>query len=316
MKLGKYKGLHAHRPDIAVQEEEIDKVLKNKQQENSIVYTIDDRPARMGDQAVLDFDAACGGKPLAGGKGRNYPLLLGSHTFVIGFEEAVVGHAVGDRFEVSVAFPEDYRVPSLRGKTVIYQIHLKSLRIPEYQEVNDDFARDFSEYDTLADWRSAIREELAERHEVSAYQKLTKNLLEQIIASSEIPVDADLKEELAGELYEDFLCELENSGMTLEKYRKRTGKDEAEIYAEKEAEAEQIIRQQSVLHAIANKEHLRISDEALAEEIASLAVEEGEDPEIFAEMLGDEEIESIADQLLLDLTMEFILEHVVWDSGQ
>lgn len=316
MKLGQYKGLHARRPDIAVRESEIDKVLKNKQQENAIVYTIDDRPARMGDQAVLDFDTECEGKPVPHGKTRNYTLLLGSHTFVKGFEEAVAGHSAGDQFQISVTFPENYRIPSLQGKNIIYHVHLKALRLPEYQTIDNDFALDFSRYDTLEEWRTAIREELAERHEVSAYQKLTKNLLDQIIASSEIPVDADLKEELAEELYEDFLCDLEDAGMTFEKYRKRTGKDEAAVQAEKANEAEQMIRQQSVLHAIANKEHLKISDEDLAEEIASLAEEEGEDPGIFAEMLGDEEIESIADQLLLDLAMEFILEHVIWDSAQ
>lgn len=316
MKLGKYKGLHARRPDITVRETEIDKVLENKQRENSIVYNIDDRPARMGDQAVLDFDAECGGKPVPQGRTSNYPLLLGSHTFVKGFEEAVAGHSVGDRFQICVTFPENYRVPSLQGKSVIYHVHLKALRLPEYQKIDDNFALDFSGYDTLEEWRNAIREELAERHEISAYQKLTKTLLDQIIADSEIPVDADLREDLADELYEDFLCDLEDSGMTLEKYCRRTGKDEKQIRREKEREAGDMIRQQSVLHAIANRENLKVSNEDLVGEIASMAAEEGEDPDIFAEMLGDEEIESIADQLLLDLSMEFILEHVIWDSGQ
>lgn len=313
MKLGTYKGLRAARPDITVKEQEIDKVLKNKQRENSIVYTIDDRPAEMGDQAVLDFEASCGGAPVPGGKGRNYPLLLGSHTFVKGFEDAIAGHQIGDRFEICVTFPEDYRIPAFCGKNVVYQIYLKALQKPEYQELNDDFARDFSEYDTLEDWRSAIREDLAERHETSAYQRLTKELLEQIIANSDIPVDAGLKQELSEELYEDFLWDLEDSGMTFEKYCRRTGKNKKQIRAEKEAEAEQIIRQQSVLHAIANREHLAASDEELAGEIAVMAAEEGEAEEAFADMLGDEEIDAIADRLQMEKAMEFILEHVIWE---
>lgn len=313
MKLGKYKGLRAKRPDVTVKEAEIDKVLNNKQRENSIVYTVDDRPAQMGDQAVLDFDAECEGRPLPQGKSRNYSLLLGSHTFVKGFEEAVTGHETGDQFQICVTFPEDYRLPAFRGKKITYHVHLKNLRIPEYQELDDDFARDFSEYDTLADWRSAIREDLAERHEASAYQRLTKELLEQIIADSVIPVDAGLKQELADELYEDFLWDLENSGMTLEKYCRRTGKNKKQILAEKEFEAEQLIRQQSVLHAIANREHLNVSAEEIAGEIAAMAAEEEEDPESFADMLGDEEIDGIADRLQMDKAIEFILEHVIWE---
>ncbi len=314
MKLGNYKGLRARRPDITVKEAEIDKVLKNKQRENSVVYTVDDRPARMGDQAILNFNARCGGKDIPGGQSRSYPLLLGSHTFVKGFEEAVAGHSIGDRFEIRVTFPADYRIADLRQKEVIYHVHLTGLRIPEYQEINDEFARDFSEYETLADWRNAIREELAERHELSAYQKLTRELLDQVIADSSVPVDRDLLQDLAEDLYDDFLYDLEDSNMTLEKYCKRTGKNKRQIRAEKEAEAAQIIRQQSVLHAIANREHLTVTEEELAGEIAAMAAGEGEDPEVFASMLGDEEIEGISDQLQLDKAMEFILEHVCWEE--
>ena len=217
-----------------LKEAEIDKVLKNKQRDNSVVYTVDDRPARMGDQAILNFNARCGGKDIPGGQSRSYPLLLGSHTFVKGFEEAVAGHSIGDRFEIRVTFPADYRIADLRQKEVIYHVHLTGLRIPEYQEINDEFARDFSEYETLADWRNAIREELAERHELSAYQKLTRELLDQVIADSSVPVDRDLLQDLAEDLYDDFLYDLEDSNMTLEKYCKRTGKNKYQIIWEKD----------------------------------------------------------------------------------
>lgn len=314
MKLGAYKNLRARRPDISVKEEEIDRVLKNKQREYSVVYTVDNRPAAMGDEAVLDFDAACSGKPIPNGKSENYALLLGSHTFVKGFEETITGHSIGDHFEIRITFPENYRIPGLRGKIVTYQVHLKALRIPEYQKIDDDFARDFSEYDTLSDWKNAIREELAQRHEISATQKLTRELLDQIISRSDIPIDEDLKQELADELYEDFLWDLEENGMTLEKYCRRTGKNKKQIRAGKEAEAVQMIRQQSVLHAIADREHLTVTDEELAEEIAAMAAEEGEDPERFADMLGDEELDAIADQLRMDRAMELVMEHVDWEA--
>ena len=311
MKLGTYKGLHGRKPDLTVQEQEIDQVLKNKQKEHSVVYNIDCRPAQMGDQAILNFDTECDGKPIPRGSSRNYPLLLGSHTFVKGFEEAIVGHAIGDRFDVHITFPSDYRIPDLAQKDVIYHIQLKALRIPEYQTLDDDFARDFSEFQTLAEWRNAIRGDLEKRREVSAYDKLSRELLDQIIASSQISMDPELREELAQELFEDFLYDLEDTGMTFEKYCRRTGKTKKQIRKEKEKEAGDMIRQQFVLHAIANKEHLQISEDELALEIAALAEEEGEDVNEFRQMLGDEEIEGILDQLIMDKAMAFVLDHTV-----
>lgn len=314
MKLGTYKGLHAVRPYVTVEDREIDNVLKNKQQEYSVVYHIDHRPAQLGDQAVLDFKIECEGQAVPQGESQNYPLLLGSHTFVKGFEEAIVGHETGDCFDVTLTFPAEYRIPSLRGKDVVYHVHLKALQLPEYQEIDDDFARDFSPYNTLEEWKAEIRANLEERREASSYERLSRDLLNQIIADSEIPVDPEIKEELSMELLEDFLYELEAGNMTFEKYCKRTGKNKQQIRAEKDAEAEQTLCQQTVLHAIAAEENLQISDEELQEALAFLAAEEGEEPEEFSDSLGEEELEGILDQLSMNKAMEFILEHVIFDE--
>lgn len=311
MKLGKYKGIRAKQPDITVQEKEIDKVLKNKQHEYAVVRNIDDRPAQIGDEAVLDYDAECEGKTVPGGKSRNYPLLLGSHTFVQGFEDAIVGHACGDHFDIKVTFPENYRISALAGKDAVFHVHLKQLRIPEYQMIDDDFAKDFSEFDTLSEWRAEIYEQIRERREASSYEKLARELLGKIIADSRIPIDEDLKQEISMELYEDFLYSLEENGMTFETYCKRSGLTKKQIRASKDEEAIRSIQEQYVLHAIANKENLRVTEEELSRELCELAAEEGEDVDVFIQMLGEEELESIADQLQMNKAMEFIFEHAI-----
>ncbi|MCC8029367.1 MAG: trigger factor [Lachnospiraceae bacterium] len=311
MKLGKYKGLKAVRPDLTVQEAEVDQVLNNRQRENAVVFHIDDRAADWGDEAVLDFDAECGGKPIPNGKSRSYPLLLGSRTFVRGFEDAVVGRSPGERFDVSVTFPEDYRIRNLAGRGTVFHVHLRALRLPEYQEIDDDFARDFSEHDTLADWRAEIRADLEERRKVSASEKLTRDLMSQVIANSVFPIDAGLVREVAGDLYEEFLMNLEEESMSLKTWLHRSGQTEQELRASKTEEAVRLIQSESVLHAIAKREHLDVSDAELAEEIAALAEEEHMDPEEFKLMLGEDELESISDQLLLDKALSFVLEHAV-----
>lgn len=311
MKLGKYKGIRAKHPNVIVDKKEIDKVLKNKQHENCVVYTVDDRPAKMGNEAVLDYHVECDGKTVPGSSQESYPLLLGSHTFVKGFEEAVVGHAIGDRFDIAVTFPEKYRMANLAGKDAVFHVTLKQLRIPEYQPIDDDFAKDFSEFSTLAEWREQIFQNLRERKEASAYEKLARELLTKIIADSKIPIDPEIKKEITEELYEDFLYSLDENGMTLETYLNRSGMTKKQIRAAKEEEAIRAIREQSVLHAVANAEHLEISPEELADELAELAYEEGEDPDVFTEMLGEEEIESIGDQLRMNKAMEFVLEHAI-----
>lgn len=311
MKLGRYRGIRAKQPNVTVGEKEIEKVLKNKQHENSVVYTIDDRTAAMGDEAVLDYYVECDGQKVPGSTQHHYPLLLGSHTFVKGFEESVVGHAVGDSFDIAVTFPVKYRMARLAGKDATFHVTLKQLRLPEYQPIDDDFAQDFSEYSTLAEWREEIRQNLQERKEASAWEKLARELLGKIIADSRISIDPEIKAEIADELYEDFLYQLEENSMTLDAYCKRSGMTKKQIRAAKEEEAARTIREQSVLHAVASAEHLDVSAEELAEEIAALAYEEGEDPDVFAEMLGDEEMESISDQLRMDKAMEFIIQNAI-----
>jgi trigger factor len=228
MKLGQYKGIHARRPNIKVTEQDIEKVLKKKQKEFSLVITVDDQPARI-----------------------------------------------------------------------------------EYQPLDDDFAKDFSEYDTLAEWKSAICENLTRRKETSAYNRLSRDILSAIIADSEIPIDDEIWQELTEELFEDFLYALEENGMTQEVYCQRSGYTIEGVRKLKENEALRSIQEQSVLHAVALEEHLTVTAEELTEELCILAEEEGEEADDFCESLGEEEVESIADSLLMNKAMDLILEHAI-----
>lgn len=256
MKLGPYKGIRAHVPAVKIQEQEIQHILEQKQVEYSIVHDVTDRPAKCGDQVVLDFDGTLDGAPIPQGRSRNFFLILGSHSFIRGFEEQIVGKRVGEQFDIYVTFPRSYFMKALREKNVVFHTTLKKIHLPEYQPLDDDFAKDFSEYDTLRDWKDAIRRKLEASRRDDAQEKTSDDILSTIIDSSEIPINEELKEELAKDFFEDFRDQLRERGLTPEDYYRKTGRDEADMMERYDKRAVRTIQEQSVFHAIAEKEDI------------------------------------------------------------
>lgn len=311
MKLGKYKGIKAQKPRVSVSDTDVLRVLKRKQRENAVVTNITERPAMMGDQVILDYDLIPKNKHVPGGQSRDFSLILGSEKFIPGFDEQIVGRCPGDVFEVRVDVPDSYRVAQLAGKPALFRVTLKRIGLCEYQPLDDDFARDFSEYDTLDAWKEEICESILERRKLSSCKKVERQLISAIIRDSVIPIDRDLKQQIADELYEEFLENLAMNGLTLEKWCMRAGCTKRELLKKKEAEAIYAIREQSVLHAIAAKEKLTVSREELVEAIGDFAEEEGISPAEFESLLGEEERMALTDQLYLNKALQFVIEHAV-----
>ena len=314
MRLGTYKGIHMTRPNTEVTEHEVMNVLKKKQKEYAVATTIDNRSAQTGDQAILDFEGCYNGKTIPHGNGENFALTIGAKAFLPEFDEALVGKNIGDTFDIDVTFPADYRISAMQNRSVVFHTTLKKLRLVDCQPIDDEFAKDFSEYGTLDEWKEEILANLQERRETSVREKFAREVMAKIIADSDIPIDDDLKEEMTQIYYDDFLDELEMNQIPLELYCKRSGHSEDEIYADKEQEAVEAIQAQSVLHAVAAAEKIRITPEELAEELRTIALEEEEDPEEFVETLEEEDVDNIADQLTMDKTMAFLLDSVVFED--
>ena len=314
MRLGTYKGIHMTRPNTEVTEHEVMNVLKKKQKEYAVATNIDDRSAQTGDQAILDFEGRYNGKTIPHGNGENFALTIGAKAFLPEFDKALIGKNISDTFDIDVTFPADYRISAMQNRSVVFRTTLKKLRLVDYQPIDDEFAKDFSEYKTLDEWKDEILANLQERRETSVREKFAREVMAKIIADSDIPIDDDLKEEMTQSYYDDFLDELEMNQIPLELYCKRSGHSEDEIYADKEQEAVEAIQAQSVLHAVAAAEKISITPEELAEELRAIAIEEDEDPEEFVETLEEEDVENIADQLTMDKTMAFILDSVIYDK--
>ena len=313
MRLGTYKGIHMTRPNTEVTKHEVLNVLKKKQKEYAVATNIDDRSAQEGDQVILDFQGMYHGQDIPHGNGSDFALTIGAKAFLPEFDDALIGKNIGDTFDINVTFPTDYRISTMQNRSVVFHTTLKKIRLMDYQPIDDEFAKDFSEYTTLNEWENEIFSHLQARRKTSVQEKLTREVMAKIIADSDIPIDDDMKEEITQIYYDDFLDELEMNQIPLELYCKRSGHTEDEIYADKEQEAIKTIQAQSVLHAVAAAEKISITQEELAEELRAIAIEEDEEPEEFVETLEEEDGENIADQLTMDKTMAFILDSVIYD---
>ena len=314
MRLGTYKGIHMTRPNTEVTKHEVLNVLKKKQKEYAVATNIDDRSAQEGDQVILDFQGMYHGQDIPHGNGSDFALTIGAKAFLPEFDDALIGKNIGDTFDINVTFPTDYRISTMQNRSVVFHTTLKKIRLMDYQPIDDEFAKDFSEYTTLNEWENEIFSHLQARRKTSVQEKLTREVMAKIIADSDIPIDDDMKEEITQIYYDDFLDELEMNQIPLELYCKRSGHTEDEIYADKEQEAIKTIQAQSVLHAVAAAEKISITQEELNTELQNIAKEEEEDPEEFMATLEEEDVENIADQLTMDKTMAFILDSVVWDD--
>ena len=314
MRLGTYKGIHMTRPNTEVTKHEVLNVLKKKQKEYAVATNIDDRSAQEGDQVILDFQGMYHGQDIPHGNGSDFALTIGAKAFLPEFDDALIGKNIGDTFDINVTFPTDYRISTMQNRSVVFHTTLKKIRLMDYQPIDDEFAKDFSEYTTLNEWENEIFSHLQALRKTSVQEKLTREVMTKIIADSDIPIDDDMKEEITQIYYDDFLDELEMNQIPLELYCKRSGHTEDEIYADKEQEAIKTIQAQSVLHAVAAAEKISITQEELNTELQNIAQEEEEDPEEFMATLEEEDVENIADQLTMDKTMAFILDSVVWDD--
>ena len=313
MRLGTYKGIHMTRPNTEVTKHEVLNVLKKKQKEYAVATNIDDRSAQEGDQVILDFQGMYHGQDIPHGNGSDFALTIGAKAFLPEFDDALIGKNIGDTFDINVTFPTDYRISTMQNRSVVFHTTLKKIRLMDYQPIDDEFAKDFSEYTTLNEWENEIFSHLQARRKTSVQEKLTREVMAKIIADSDIPIDDYMKEEITQIYYDDFLDELEMNQIPLELYCKRSGHTEDEIYADKEQEAIKTIQAQSVLHAVAAAEKISITQEELNTELQNIAQEEEEDPEEFMATLEEEDVENIADQLTMDKTMAFILDSVIYD---
>ncbi len=270
-----YKGIPVIKEPVAVTEGDIDHEIEHVRERNARTVTVEDRAAENGDIVEIDFDGSVDGVPFDGGKAENYELTLGAGQFIPGFEDQVVGHNVGDEFDVNVTFPEDYHAEALKGKAAVFKIKLHEIKHKELPEVDDEFVKDVSEFDTLAEYRKSIEEDLTKRRTEAADAEVENQVVEAVIAKTQAEIPDEMVENETDEMINSFAYRLQSQGLNLETYLKYTNMTTDTLREQyKEAAARQV-RLRLGLEKIAQLEEIKPTEEETAAEYARLAEEYG-----------------------------------------
>ena len=272
VKLGEYKGLEAKMLDTEATDDDVAEELKNMQDRNSRLVTVEDRAAEMGDTAEIDFEGFVDGVAFEGGKGRNYPLELGSGSFIPGFEEQVVGHKSEEEFDVNVTFPEEY-AEELAGKDAVFKCKIHEIKSKELPELDDDFAKDVSEFDTLDELKADLKKQIGERKTASANTDFENQLLEQVCDNMEVEIPECMFDQKCDEMIQDYAYRLQMQGIDLNTYLGYLGQTQEQFKAQFMDGAKQQVKTQIALDAIVEAEKLEATEDEINAEIDKLAAQ-------------------------------------------
>ena len=261
VKLGQYKGLEAVQLPTEADDEDVANELTNMLDRNSRLVTVEDRAAEMGDTAEIDFEGFVDGVAFDGGKGENYPLELGSGSFIPGFEEQVAGHKTEEAFDVNVTFPEEYQAENLAGKDAVFKVKIHEIKTKEVPALDDEFAKDVSEFDTLEELKKDLTEKMAAEKKDQADSKMENDLLEQAVKNMTVEIPTVMFENKAQDMVEEFGYRLQTQGMNMDMYMKYTGTTPEALTAQFMPQAEAQVRTTLLLEKIAEVENIEITEE-------------------------------------------------------
>jgi len=303
-----YKGIKAEKVTAVVSDDEMEAELTRLREQAGRMIDVDDRAAQDGDTANINFEGFADGVAFEGGKGEDYPLILGAGQFIPGFEEQIVGKAIGEEFDVNVTFPEEYHAPELAGKPATFKCKLNSLKMRELPELDDEFAKDISEFDTLEELKKDISAKILERKEDRAKADLENDLVSAIIEKMEGEIPQVMIDNRCEDMVQDFGYRLQSQGLNLETYFQYTNSN---VDMMKASFAEQATRQVKVrlaLEKIAELEALTVADEEVEEYIANMAKDYGMDVAKLKELLPANETKNIVEELKVQKAIDLVRE--------
>lgn len=308
--LGRYKGLSAYKAPVDVSEEAIDEDLERARQRAARQLPVEDRPVQDGDITVIDYEGSVDGVPFEGGKGSDHSLTIGSGSFIPGFEEQLIGHEAKESFDITVGFPEDYHAEDLAGKEAVFHVTIKSIKVKEVPELDDEFIKDISEdYDTVEAYRKHLREEKEAQAAEQAERHFKQAALDAAVkeATVEIP-EAAIREE-AQRMAEEHGRQLSMQGLSLDQYIGYLGMSPEQYLAQLAPDAEHQLKSELLLNAVAKAEGLEVGEDDFTAHFEKLGKLYQQDPEELAKRFGEAQRKQLAESLLRERAQELIAEH-------
>ena len=307
--LGKYLGVTVSKVDTTVTDEEVDAALEKERNNNARTVSVTDRPVQSGDTAVIDFEGFVDGAAFEGGKGENHPLEIGSHSFIDTFEDQLIGKNAGDEVEVNVTFPEQYQAAELAGKPALFKVKIHEVKAKELPELNDEFASDVSEFETLAEYKESLKKNLQQQKENEAKKTKEDEATQKIIDKSKMDLPEAMITTQCENMVEEFSQRLAQSGLSMEQYLQFSGMTMDKMMEQVRPEAVSRIQSSLVLEQIAKEENIEVTDEDVDAEIAKMAANYGMEADKLKEYMGDAEKASMKRELAITKAVDLIMEN-------
>ena len=309
--LGDYKGVEVPKTEIAVTDEEVDAEVKKEQDKNSRTVVVEDRAAANGDITTIDFEGFVDGVAFDGGKGSDYALTLGSGTFIPGFEDQLVGANTGDHVEVKVTFPEEYQAKELAGKEAVFQCDVKKIETKEVPELDDEFAKDVSEFDTLAEYKEDVKKNLTEKKEKEARTAKENAAVDKAIENAQMDIPELMTKTECRQMMDDFSRRMQQQGLSMEQYFQFTGQSMDKMMEDMKPQALKRIQTRLVLEKVAEVENIQPSEEEITEEIQKMADAYKMEADKIREAIGEDGIEQLKKDLSVQKAVTLIADAAV-----
>ena len=308
IKLGKYKGVKVEAMDTTVTDEDVQAELDKVKEQNARLVAADDKAVEDGDQTTIDFEGFVDGEAFEGGKGEDYPLTIGSHSFIDTFEEQLIGKKVGEEVEVNVTFPEEYQAKELAGKPAMFKVTIKEIKVKEYPEIDDDFAQDVSEFDTLDEYKADIKKNLEDKKTQEAEADKESKVIEAIVKDSEMDIPEKMIEAQAQQMLEEFAQNIAMQGISFEQYLQFTGATVEQLREQVTPQAKARVESSLVLEAIVKAEKIEATDEEFDEEVKKMAERYQMEGDKINELLSDDDKNNIKADICAKKAAKLVVE--------
>ena len=310
VELGTYKGIEIEKVDTVVSGEDVDNEIERVRKTNARKVDITDRAAQDGDITNIDFEGFVDEVAFEGGKGEGYDLTLGSKSFIPGFEDQIIGHSIGEEFDVNVTFPEDYHSEELKGKAAVFKCKINSIKENQLPELDDEYVSDISDAETVEDYKATIRKQLEEKKEKQAKATRENKAIEKLIESSKMDIPASMIENQQHSMLDEFKQQLAMQGMSFDMYSQYTGMNEDVMLEQVKPEAEKRVKSRLVLEAVSKAENIEVSDEDLDKKLEDMAAMYKMDAAKLKDLVGDKEKEAIKKDIAVEKAAELIVENI------
>ena len=309
--LGEYKGLKVDKTSTRVTAKEVDAEIEKERERNGRLVDVTDRAVQDKDQVTLDFEGFVDGVAFEGGKGEGYPLTIGSGAFIPGFEEQLIGAEIGKEMEVNVTFPEEYQAEELAGKAAVFKCTVQGIKVNELPEVDDEFASEVSEFETLDEYKANVKQKIKDRKIEEAKTKKEDQAVEKAIENAEMDIPQPMIDMQVKQMADDFAMRIQQQGLSLEQYFQFTGMTAEKMMEELQPQAEKRIKTRLVLEAVAKAEDIQVTEERLDEELAKMAEQYQMEVEKLKELIGDQEKEQMKEDIAVQDAVTFLADSAV-----